>query len=452
MNAQNTTHIERLRLTNFRCFEHLEIEFDPELTVLVADNGGGKTTVLEALAIALCPLGDTLLASKDSRPLTNADIRLVLTDQGMVAASPTAIRAYAEVRGQATAWEVGTNRLLYELNESALVARGEALRDDLIAHADKKRSGPPPVLPVLAYYGTGRDWAARQRRDGARRKDDDIRTVTSAYMHALSGSPRVEHFVTWFDRATRQVQNEIQTGILSPQRPRLLLDAVQRAISAVLEPTGWQHLEWDFLADEVIAFHPEHGRLPVAQLSDGIRATIALVADLAHRAVRLNPQFGEDACFRAPGIVLVDEVDKHLHPSWQQIIVGQLRAAFPAMQFILTTHSPQVLSTVRAQSVRSLRAVDGVATTPAFQTRGVESADVLGRVMGVDPTPAVEEAGWLSAYRGLIEDGKSETPEADALRKRLLEHFGPQHPAMIDCNRLARFQALKLRRATSDKV
>jgi predicted ATP-binding protein involved in virulence len=180
-------------------------------------------------------------------------------------------------------------------------------------------------------------------------------------------------------------------------------------------------------------------------LSDGVRNMIALVADLAHRCVRLNPHFGEAAARLTPGILLIDEVDMHLHPRWQQLVVELLQKAFPAMQMVLSTHSPHVLSTVDVTSIRVIRLRDGqgVIETPTFQTRGVESADVLASIMGVDPVPQVEQAVWLSSYRARIEDGDVDTTEAISLRAKLVDHFGLEHPLMLECDRLIRFQAFK---------
>ena len=138
----------------------------------------------------------------------------------------------------------------------------------------------------------------------------------------------------------------------------------------------------------------------------------------------------------------------HLHPRWQQQVLGLLREAFPAMQMVVTTHSPQVLSTVDVESIRIVRHTDGVGSIehPRFQTRGVESADVLAEIMGVDPTPRVPEAIKMSRYRALIEDGLVEGDEAQSLRHQLLEHFGSRHPLMIQCDRLIRFQEFKIRK------
>jgi predicted ATP-binding protein involved in virulence len=139
----------------------------------------------------------------------------------------------------------------------------------------------------------------------------------------------------------------------------------------------------------------------------------------------------------------------HLHPCWQQKVIDLFRKAFPALQLIFTTHSPHVLSTVDKNSIRMISLESGgqgLITTPAMQTRGVESADVLAIIMKVDAEPPIEEAGWLRQYRALIEDGKSESPEAISFREKLVFHFGETHPVVLDCNRLIRFQSFKLKR------
>jgi predicted ATP-binding protein involved in virulence len=179
---------------------------------------------------------------------------------------------------------------------------------------------------------------------------------------------------------------------------------------------------------------------------------LALVADVARRCASLNPQLSDRAAIETPGILIVDEVDMHLHPRWQQQVLGLLQDAFPALQIIVSTHSPHVLSTVEKSSIRVLHISNGdvVIETPLIQTRGVESAHVLATVMDVDPVPQVEEATDLSAYRKLIEAGEAEGPEATALRQRLIAHYGERHQVMLDADRLIRFQRFRFAKSRSE--
>jgi predicted ATP-binding protein involved in virulence len=244
--------------------------------------------------------------------------------------------------------------------------------------------------------------------------------------------------------------DELRDARFSTENPRNigLIEAVNEAVRAVLSPTGWTNLDWDVEERRLVVMHSAHGRLPLSALSDGVRNTTAIVADIARRCAALNPHLRERAARDTPGVLLIDEVDMHLHPRWQQLIIELLHEAFPRLQIIATTHSPHVLSTVDKASIRVVRVVDAQVSidTPRFQTKGVQSADALASIMGVDPVPQIAEAVQLTRYRALIEDGMADTPEAQTLRASLVAHFGNDHPVMLDCDRLIRFQAFRLRR------
>jgi predicted ATP-binding protein involved in virulence len=231
------------------------------------------------------------------------------------------------------------------------------------------------------------------------------------------------------------------------------LHSVSRAVDTCIQPAGWSGIQYSFTRDALVARHEQLGELPVEWLSDGIRNMIGMVADIAFRATKLNGHLGAQAAQKTPGVVLIDEVDMHLHPEWQQVVLLNLAEAFPAMQFIVTTHSPQVLSTVASDNVRILRTeLDPTTssrlttvTTPQWQTRGVASSDLMARIMGVDPVPQVPEAMWVSDYQALIQQNLHEQPEGQALRSKLDAHFGAEHPVLRDCERQIRLQLIKQR-------
>jgi predicted ATP-binding protein involved in virulence len=136
----------------------------------------------------------------------------------------------------------------------------------------------------------------------------------------------------------------------------------------------------------------------------------------------------------------------HLHPEWQQLILAALQDAFPLIQFIVTTHSPQVLTTVKRGNIRILaQDPNGVWTAdePKEQTKGVQSAAALAGVMDVDPIPPVQEALDLNRYQQMIQLRQHDSEEGLKLRVLLDAHFGPQHPLMLDCDRLIRLEQFK---------
>ncbi len=431
-----------LHLTNFRKFDQLSVSLDPELTVFVADNGAGKTSLLDALRLALFPVVDAF-GEGPSVGIQDEDVRRFKSNgqsqSRMAKAEQAEIHVTAALEGLDYTWtrtrKSGEAKRTRDGRDTATVL--EYVSRKRAAHIDFVKDGtkPPPTFPLIAYYGTGRLWGTSNLTMRRKRHAKDMAIPESAYADCLSTSANYELFKVWFEAVEGESRSEKDSGISSPYHPQALLDAVQFAVNGVLlESVGIKKLRWGFIEREILAIYEDDGQMPVNLLSDGVRSVLAMVADLAHRAARLNPHFGADACLKTPGIVMVDEIDLHLHPSWQQTIIDSLRRTFPKIQFILTTHSPQVLSSVFSHQIRHI-ADEGTISTPTFQTRGVESPAILAQVMGVDPLPAVEEARWVYDYTDLVNQGRGETEEACSLRSKILAHFGEAHPVMDDCRR-----------------
>ena len=458
MSLTSTLRLDRLELRNFRCFAECAVEIHPDLTVLVADNGHGKTALLDAAALALSTFVDTVSGASSRRGFLREDVRLAYDGDGhMTHTLPTSFAARGKLDGHRVSWNRAVNRVGRRPTTTwAGANRAERLAHELRARLDGFVDGgraDAPLLPLVALYGTGRLWnqeVLTERRRGWSREPMDR---LSGYIDCLTPSSSFKAFAAWYENMVATIDaGATYSATTQGQKvqPHKLLAAVRDATRVVLEPTGWHSIDWGRDEELLVAEHPDHGRLPLSFLSDGVRNMVALVADVAHRCARLNPHFGTEAARMTPGILLIDEVDMHLHPRWQQQVLGLLRKAFPAMQLVVTTHSPQVLSTVDVESIRIVRHADGVGTLvhPRFQTLGVESADVMAEIMGVDPTPRVPEAIKMSRYRALIEDGHANSDGARVLRHELVDHFGAQHPLMVQCDRLIRFQAFKLRKAT----
>lgn len=440
-----TTRIDKLELQNYRSFAKLSVTFHPELTVLVAPNGGGKTAILDALAIVWQKFIAALTTSKRDGRIVYDDVRRVISrERTMDLLTPVELRAAGMIADARVAWTrrvVGIDGEMVYRTSAATKLRDIAsvLRSHVFEYSEGKRTDAP-VLPALCYYGTGRLWNIR------RREDRDLTSRFSGYKDCLSSASNYWFFSDWFGRFSREAQSEIESRRASPHKPRQRLAAVRNAVGKLLAPSGWQQLEWDFAEDVLVASHPEYGRLPVRLLSDGIRSMIGMVGDLAHRCVRLNPQFGADAAKMTPGVVLVDEVDMHLHPAWQQMVTTGLREVFPRIQFVVTTHSHLVVSTIPSECVRILHE-DGRISQPRLETQGYDSPFTLGVVFGVDSAPPIEIAKQLSHYRALVEQGRGHTEEALSLHDVLEKHFGAQHPAMLAVESMRRLQDFKAKAA-----
>ncbi len=446
------TRLDSLTLRNYRGFRELTIDFHPELTVLVARNGMGKTAALDACALAWRYFVDTMRGAASSPGFARGDIRMSRTSAGqMVAQLPVAIVARGRVQGATLAWSRELARREGRTTLAAahgLARAAEVLLEQLRAHGDGMRA-QAPELPVIAYYGTGRLWSDGRQSKGRRLTAQRLDVQVDAYQDCLEPRSSYQAFATWFERVCREGQRRAAGGGALDARPQAYIGAVRAASVRLLRPTGWGGIAWDFMGNRIVATHDDAGELPIEQLSDGVRNTLGLVADLAHRCVRLNPHHGAEAPQRTTGVVLIDEVDMHLHPGWQQEVPAALREAFPRVQFIVTTHSPQVLSTVPKECIRILE-VDGdggTCRTPAQQTAGVSAPDVLAVVMGVDPAPDIPIRQELNRFRALVQDGREAESEGEALRARLVAHFGQTHPEIVDLDRLLRFRRVLAQRS-----
>lgn len=430
--------LDKLSLTNFRCFESCEIDFHPNLTVLVAENGSGKTAVLDAAGAALSVFVNAIYPPERVRRIERSDVRLVPgEDRRMSPCLPTEYEAQATVQDQTVTWK------------SVVRSYGEKVRPSTQQLRSAKESVQPflfdaAVLPLIAFYGTGRLWSEQRQTEYRRSSVTNVEERVAGYADSLTSSSSFKGISAWFEHRFRQIASPSYRESL--QANLAMIQGVKTATDTVLAPTGWSNLRWDDEFRTLTAEHETRGELPLSLLSDGVRTMLALVADVARRCASLNPQLSDRAAFETPGILIVDEVDMHLHPRWQQQVLGLLQSAFPALQIIVSTHSPHVLSTVDKSSIRVLHIEnDDVAIkTPLIQTRGVESANVLATVMDVDPVPQVEESAELSAYRKLIEAGEDDGQEARNLRLRLNAHYGENHPVMLECDRLRRFQRFRV--------
>lgn len=160
--------------------------------------------------------------------------------------------------------------------------------------------------------------------------------------------------------------------------------------------------------------------LAIDQMGGGYRIMLALVADLARRMAQGNPHL-EDP-LQSEAIVLIDEVELHLHPAWQQRVLTDLTETFPNTQFIVSTHSPQVLTTVKPENIVQLkRSSAGIMPIRRYgPTYGAEAGEVLENVMGVRPRPHGNKfVALLDKYLDHVSNGSAESEDAKSLRLEL---------------------------------
>lgn len=482
--------LKKLEITNFRCFESLSVDLDDQLTVLVAKNGQGKSSVLDAIRIGLWSfVGGFDLARNPGNEAGNNisidDVRIKKkSDREMTRIFPCEISLQGEYMCNITAGSLSLpppyfdtpeitrlNRDGYTRYEANLTwtrsrkseVKGAKTIDDkksqyikgLAAFTQleiRNLNSPDTDLPVIIYYGTSRLWSKNRLTKKKKKQDASFYMRLFGYRDCLDPSSSYKDFADWFtwifecyweDKINQSEKgSSFETNLVWSN----IIQIVQQTTDGVLHETGWHTLEYSVSRGEksLVLKHAEKGTLKVELLSDGIRGVLAMVGDIAYRCIKLNPHLGSNAAKEASGIVMIDEVEMHLHPAWQQTILGNLIKAFPKIQFIVTTHSPQVISTVPGHQIRIL---DGNQVyIPGEGTQGAEASRILNEVFGVElRAQHLEIVQKLNRYLELIDNDKWDTEEALTLRQALDEWSRGNEPELVKADIDIRMKAFQRR-------
>ena len=408
--------LKSVEIENYRAIEKLELSLDPSLTVLHGDNGYGKTSVLSAIAVGL---GDEAMLG----PFLDVFIYFCEEDWREGAENPRV--SLFSVDGKACKRQGTRSVFEREKAEIEMSGRREIVEKALVGNSQENRK-----IPIGVLYGTDRTVSDVPESVVSPRHLPRRVSRLDALKGALSARTDFEDLFAWFYfKEDEELREQKERRDFDYQLKEV--SAVRQAISSMLPEVSDPRTESN-PPRFVVSWESEQGqveKLSLDQLSGGYRIVLALAADLARRMVQGNPHL--DDPLESEAIVLIDEIELHLHPSWQQRVLIDLARTFPNAQFIASTHSPQVLTTVEPQRIVEL-AREGdriVAGTPAGATYGAEAGDVLSVVMGVKERPENEFTKALEQYRRLVSEGEGESEEALALRHKL-EELSPRDYAL----------------------
>jgi predicted ATP-binding protein involved in virulence len=388
--------IDEVTIENFRGIRSMCLPLDPRVNLFVGVNGSGKSTVLDCVAILLARFIEQLQDAKAS-----ARQRHFLEDDLSLGApsGKIGLTARDEAHGLA-AWTLARARTGAT---SHTVADLKAL--DPIVH-DLRRAiaaQPGANIPTVAYYPVNRAVLQIPQRIRTPHDFEQLNALDDATSGSLQS---FKLFFEWF-RLREDIENE-RFRDTHAGMPSLLdwrdrqLGAVRAAIPRFLE--GFTNLRIR-RAPAPMRMMVTKGseELALDQLSDGEKCMLALVGDLARRLAIANPALPDP--LTGSGIVLIDEVDLHLHPGWQRMIVPTLSDTFPGCQFLLTTHSPQIIAHVHPQNLRTLSRENGaIVWGQPSESFGMDSNRVLSELMGTDERPHDVKAR-LDALFTLITQG-----------------------------------------------
>jgi predicted ATP-binding protein involved in virulence len=275
---------------------------------------------------------------------------------------------------------------------------------------------PGERWPLFAWYGVDR----LQRGQDKGRAREAARDRWEAYASSLDPSLSDAPLLQW-------LQDEMLGDVVRKRRgeserffDKAVMDATVRATPGVAN--AW----YDPAQQSPIVLFDSGHVAPWAELSDGYHVFIALVADIARRAAMLNAIDGAEAPARVEGVVLIDEIELHLHPKWQRVVLHGLRKAFPRLQFIVSTHSPQVLSSASNRQVR--RVMGGKLIAEVLFVEGRDTNAILRDHMNTDDRDD-EGTRALRDLHDAIDRGEKE--KAKELYARLAARWGETDPALI---------------------
>ena len=393
-----------VKLRNFRCFEELRLSLEEDTTVFFAENGGGKTALLTALAMGLAVFESG--APKALKLDARRDPTMRTLDE----------KGRREPVGRCRLEWTATVGKKESVTWSASASPDAAITTVPLGNLDRFRV-PGDRWPLFGWYGVDR--LARHR--GRRRKVERTGDRWEAYDSSLDPNLDEAPLLQW-------LQDEMLGDLVRRQHDESERFFDKAVMDATVHATPGVTNAWYDPVEQGPKVRFENGHVaPWSELSDGYHVFIALVADIARRAVMLNQFDGADAPARVEGVVLVDEIDLHLHPRWQRVALPRLRNAFPRLQLVVTTHSPQVLSSVENRQVRRL--VDGALQEYPVLVEGRDTNAILREYMRTEDRSA-EGTEALRALHDYIDRGDRE--EAEALYRKLLARWGDLDPDLIE--------------------
>ncbi|MCU0435340.1 MAG: AAA family ATPase [Bacteroidia bacterium] len=386
--------IHQLTLKNFRGFENQVFRLNPSFTAAIGDNGTGKSTLLHALQVATGAyfLG---LPHVYRRHISDDEIRITFNSSSKQYEhqTPTFVEVEGEINGSGkmiwrrTIPEYGKNTSSKKADVGNIKSLAEKYARDI--NKDNR-----PMLPVIAFFGVQQMGSKVARRKRSKSKRILIR---DGYYNALGQKSDESAFTEWL----YNYDNSLGAGAEFSGTREAMYEAIEKAIP-YLKNLDFNRYYFQFEADVCIEGQPER-RLIHQHMSDGVKRILGIVADIAYRCVTLNGFKGKNAVVESEGIVMIDELDMHLHPNWQRQIVSDLKSAFPKIQFVVTTHSPFIVQSLNSDELINLDIVSDI----SYKDLPVQI--IATKVMGVESEFSEENQSKYSIAKKIL--NKNENPQ-----------------------------------------
>lgn len=417
--------MERLELNHYRCFEHLELSFAPGVNLLIGDNASGKTSLVRAMTSVLSSFFAGY-SDENTRfiGLRKDDFRIVETETGLANEEEIVVNFNFLERTASMQLISKKSRTLHTPLE-AIASLGHEMEERLF-----KEGKQALALPLFASFSTSDIHSIRKLSMEKFKKYKH--KPSFGYYECLQGDGFLEY---WTNRLLVLREGNADNLEFGGVHKALCDFLGEKGCNVIFDVGVWPR-------QGTITYFLMDGRVTdTSNLSDGLRRLVNIGMDLAFRCMLLNQGiYGIEACKKTEGTVVIDEIDLHLHPSLQALVVQGLQNAFPKLQFIITSHAPMVMSSIPNDENHKIiqlgySKAEGY-TAKTIGTYGMDSNTIIETVLGLVPrAKAVDDE--LNVLFELIDN--DDYPAAKTKLESMRAVFGDTLPDLVRAETMLNF-------------
>jgi len=420
--------IEKVKFSNYRCFSFLELSFKRKINLLIGDNSSGKSTIIQGLSSVLNSFFSGF-SDENTRffGLSKDDFTINATPTGLSNEKPITVEF--EFLNTNSKLELHSKkgrtlqRPLYPILE-----KGNELFNDLFDIASSKQI---MALPLIASFSTSD--IHKSRKTNVKSFLKYYHKPSFGYYECLQGDGFLSYWTRRLLVLKEANKGELEIeGVITAFKDALGVDGCN-----ILKDVEIRHNQGS------VYYILEDGReIETKGLSDGYRRLINIIIDIAFRSMILNMGiYGKDACKKTKGTVLIDELDLHLHPSLQTLVLKGLSNAFPELQFVVTTHAPMIMTNIALEEENIIYKLDYLKDSKYYSANvvelyGLDANSIIESVL--DTVPRSKEVDVrLEELFDLID--KEDYRAASKLLTEMQQQFGDGLPDLTKAETMLNF-------------
>lgn len=420
--------ILKFSFEGFRGFKkRTTINLNPDVNVFVGINGAGKSTILDLIGGMLSYFISRVSSDRTYQNYFDEDD---INDESETFNSEVSVEFEEQTQPLGWSVEYGEKRT----TSGRLVPKNYDVSNTALSQIrERVRRNKEYTLPVIAFYHAHRMMkGAKKAKTGRQAKDRVDILFEEAIKQEISS---FESFESWF-LSEKNYENQVRLKQENSFRSRAL-EVVEEAIELFFNAMGsnritYSHLDlfyddspevtrWNAVRDPELSLKKNGKVIKLNKMSDGEKMVLVIVCDIARRLSIANPTERGRGILAGGGVVIIDEVELHLHPAWQRNIISALTKVFPNIQFIFSTHSPQVLSGVKQR--RTFGIVDYKVHEIPSLTKGRDSNSILWEIYAIPERPEEDKANFSEFYT-LLEEDRPDQKKIKELLQKLIKTYG----------------------------